>query len=138
MNSMKGMRHASNIAWVLQWILNIGLIALAAVLVFFLAKETVTMASLMFGSSKGATAYELLEGIVIYFLYFEFIALIIKYFMSGYHFPLRYFIYIGITAIIRLIIVDHSDPMTTLLHAAAILVLVVTLYIANTEKLKRE
>lgn len=138
MNSMKGMRHASNIAWVLQWILNIGLIALAAVLVFFLAKETVTMASLMFGSSKGATAYELLEGIVIYFLYFEFIALIIKYFMSGYHFPLRYFIYIGITAIIRLIIVDHSDPMTTLLHAAAILVLVITLYIANTEKLKRE
>ncbi len=67
MNSMKGMRHASNIAWVLQWILNIGLISLAAVLVFFLAKETVTMASLMFGSSKGATAYELLEGIVIYF-----------------------------------------------------------------------
>ncbi|EPO5266947.1 phosphate-starvation-inducible protein PsiE [Providencia rettgeri] len=135
---MKGMRHASNIAWVLQWILNIGLITLAAVLVFFLAKETVTMASLMFGSSKGATAYELLEGIVIYFLYFEFIALIIKYFMSGYHFPLRYFIYIGITAIIRLIIVDHSVPMTTLLHAGAILVLVVALYIANTEKLKRE
>lgn len=138
MNSMKGMRHASNIAWVLQWILNLGLIALAAVLVFFLAKETVTMASLMFGSTNGATAYELLEGIVIYFLYFEFIALIIKCFMSGYHFPLRYFIYIGITAIIRLIIVDHSDPMTTLLHAGAILVLVIALFIANTEKLKRE
>lgn len=138
MNSMKGMRHASNIAWVLQWILNIGLISLAAVLVFFLAKETFTIASLMFNSSKGATAYELLEGIVIYFLYFEFIALIIKYFMSGYHFPLRYFIYIGITAIIRLIIVDHSNPMTTLLHAGAILVLVIALYIANTEKLKRE
>ncbi|MFB9995984.1 MULTISPECIES: phosphate-starvation-inducible protein PsiE [Providencia] len=135
---MKGMKHASNIAWVLQWVLNIGLIALAAVLVFFLAKETFTMASLMFGSTQEAKAYELLEAIVIYFLYFEFIALIIKYFMSGFHFPLRYFIYIGITAIIRLIIVDHSDPMTTLLHAGAILVLVVALYISNTEKLKRE
>lgn len=138
MNNMKGMRHASNIAWVLQWVLNAGLIVLAAVLVFFLAKETFTMASLMFGGNQEAKAYELLEGIVIYFLYFEFIALIIKYFMSGYHFPLRYFIYIGITAIIRLIIVDHSDPMTTLLHAGAILVLVIALYIANTEKLKRE
>lgn len=138
MNSMKGMKHASNIAWVLQWVLNIGLIVLAAVLVFFLAKETFTMASLMFGSTQEAKAYELLEAIVIYFLYFEFIALIIKYFMSGFHFPLRYFIYIGITAIIRLIIVDHSDPMTTLLHAGAILVLVVALYISNTEKLKRE
>ncbi|WP_442959385.1 MULTISPECIES: phosphate-starvation-inducible protein PsiE [unclassified Providencia] len=135
---MKGMRHASNIAWVLQWVLNAGLIVLAGVLVFFLAKETFTMASLMFGGDQEAKAYELLEGIVIYFLYFEFIALIIKYFMSGYHFPLRYFIYIGITAIIRLIIVDHSDPMTTLLHAGAILVLVIALFIANTEKLKRE
>ena len=138
MDSMKGMRHASNIAWVLQWVLNVGLIVLAAVLVFFLAKETFTMASLMFGGSQEAKAYELLEGIVIYFLYFEFIALIIKYFMSGYHFPLRYFIYIGITAIIRLIIVYNSDPITTLLHAGAILVLVIALYIANTEKLKRE
>ncbi|MTB67910.1 phosphate-starvation-inducible protein PsiE [Providencia sp. wls1943] len=138
MNNMKGMRHASNIAWVLQWVLNAGLIVLAGVLVFFLAKETFTMASLMFGGDQEAKAYELLEGIVIYFLYFEFIALIIKYFMSGYHFPLRYFIYIGITAIIRLIIVDHSDPMTTLLHAGAILVLVIALFIANTEKLKRE
>lgn len=138
MNDMKHMRHASNIAWVLQWVLNIGLIALAIVLVFFLAKETFTMASLMFGDNKKATAYELLEGIVIYFLYFEFIALIIKYFLSGYHFPLRYFIYIGITAIIRLIIVDHSNSTAILIHAGAILVLVIALFIANTEKLKRE
>lgn len=41
--------------------------------------------------------------------YFEFIALIVKYFQSGFHFPLRYFVYIGITAIVRLIIVDHKS-----------------------------
>lgn len=81
---------------------------------------------------------ELLEGLLVYFLYFEFIALIIKYFEVKYHFPLRYFIYIGITAIIRLIIIDHESPMDTLLYAGAILVLVITLYIANTQQLKRE
>ncbi|MNL71583.1 phosphate-starvation-inducible protein PsiE [compost metagenome] len=75
---------------------------------------------------------------MIYFLYFEFIALIVKYFESGYHFPLRYFIYIGITAIIRLIIVDHKNPFDTLIYAGAILLLVVTLYLANTDRLKRE
>ncbi|MET1678563.1 phosphate-starvation-inducible protein PsiE, partial [Yersinia enterocolitica] len=82
--------------------------------------------------------YMLIEGIVIYFLYFEFIALIVKYFESGYHFPLRYFIYIGITAIIRLIIVDHENPIDTLIYSGSILLLVVTLYLANTERLKRE
>ena len=95
-------------------------------------------AAVLFINSEESSSYLLIEGIVIYFLYFEFIALIVKYFESGYHFPLRYFIYIGITAIIRLIIVDHKNPIDTLIYAAAILVLVVTLYLANTDRLKRE
>ncbi len=134
---MKQSKYVEGIAWLLQWVLNAGLICLAMVLVFFLGKETYILSSLMFGGLSEKTSYQLLESIVTYFLYFEFIALIIKYFSSGYHFPLRYFIYIGITAIIRLIIVDHSDPTSTLLHAGAILVLVVALYLANTERLKR-
>jgi protein PsiE len=80
----------------------------------------------------------MIEVIVIWFLYFEFIALIAKYFESKFHFPLRYFIYIGITAIIRLIIVDHEKPFSTLIYALAILVLLVSLYIANSHLLKRE
>ncbi|MEI9532766.1 phosphate-starvation-inducible protein PsiE [Moellerella wisconsensis] len=138
---MKDINYIEKMASLLQWVLNLGLICLATVLVFFLVKETYILSSLMFGDIlnevQETTSYQLLESIVTYFLYFEFIALIIKYFTSGYHFPLRYFIYIGITAIIRLIIVDHSDPKTTLLHAGAILVLVIALYLANTEKLKR-
>ena len=115
-----------------------GLLLLAAILVVFLVKETLHLAKVLFINNEESSSYLLIEGIVIYFLYFEFIALIVKYFESGYHFPLRYFIYIGITAIIRLIIVDHKNPIDTLIYAAAILVLVVTLYLANTDRLKRE
>ncbi|WP_241581592.1 phosphate-starvation-inducible protein PsiE [Rosenbergiella nectarea] len=126
------------IANLLQWVLNIGLIVLAAILAVFLGKETVNLVTVLFHRGEEQSAYLLIEGIVIYFLYFEFIALIIKYFLSGYHFPLRYFIYIGITAIVRLIIVDHKNPLDTLIYSAAILVLVVTLWLANSRRLKRE
>ncbi|CNE53935.1 phosphate-starvation-inducible protein PsiE [Yersinia nurmii] len=122
----------------LQRLLNVGLIALAAILVVFLIKETFHLGQVLFTNNQETSSYKLIEGIVIYFLYFEFIALIVKYFESGYHFPLRYFIYIGITAIIRLIIVDHENPIDTLMYSASILLLVVTLYLANTERLKRE
>ncbi|WP_145931791.1 phosphate-starvation-inducible protein PsiE [Yersinia bercovieri] len=122
----------------LQRLLNVGLIVLAAILVVFLIKETFHLGKVLFINTQDASSYMLIEGIVIYFLYFEFIALIVKYFESGYHFPLRYFIYIGITAIIRLIIVDHENPIDTLIYSASILLLVVTLYLANTERLKRE
>ncbi|CNI40551.1 phosphate-starvation-inducible protein PsiE [Yersinia mollaretii] len=122
----------------LQRLLNVGLIVLAAILVVFLIKETFHLGKVLFVNNQDTSSYMLIEGIVIYFLYFEFIALIVKYFESGYHFPLRYFIYIGITAIIRLIIVDHENPIDTLIYSASILLLVVTLYLANTERLKRE
>lgn len=126
------------ISLALQWVLNIGLIILAIILVVFLGKETIHLANVLLSTGEQTSSYLLIEGIVIYFLYFEFIALIVKYFQSGYHFPLRYFIYIGITAIIRLIIVDHKNPFDTLYYSAAILILVVTLWLANSNRLKRE
>jgi len=126
------------IATLLQMVLNIGLILLAVILVVFLGKETLSLGRVLLDSGETASSFLLIDGIVIYFLYFEFIALIIKYFQSGYHFPLRYFIYIGITAIIRLIIVDHKNPLDTLYYSGAILILVVTLWLANSDRLKRE
>ena len=57
---------------------------------------------------------------------------------AGFHFPLRYFVYIGITAIVRLIIVDHKSPLDVLIYSAAILLLVITLWLCNSKRLKRE
>ncbi|TGA97802.1 phosphate-starvation-inducible protein PsiE [Sporolactobacillus shoreae] len=121
----------------LQWLLNVVLAALAVILSVALVKETYQFFTYLF-LSENASYYRLLEGILVYFLYFEFIALIIKYFQAHYHFPLRYFVYIGVTAIVRLIVVSHDDPRSVLLYALAILVLVGALYIANTKILKRE
>ncbi|WP_054634674.1 phosphate-starvation-inducible protein PsiE [Pantoea stewartii] len=129
---------AQKMARLMQWVLNAGLLILAFILMVFLGKETVHLANVLFSTGEQASSYLLIEGIVIYFLYFEFIALIVKYFQSGYHFPLRYFVYIGITAIIRLIIVDHKNPFDTLCYSAAILLLVITLWLANSNRLKRE
>lgn len=135
---MAGSKRAMMISVIIQRIMNVFLLGLAAILTLFLGRETYHLALVLFVNNDESSSYLLIEGIVIYFLYFEFIALIVKYFSSGYHFPLRYFIYIGITAIIRLIIVDHKSPYDTLVYACAILVLVVTLFLANSERLRRE
>ncbi|AKJ43332.1 phosphate-starvation-inducible protein PsiE [Pragia fontium] len=132
------LKRATFVGRILQTILNFWLLVLAIILIVFLGKETYSLVQVLFVNSAQSSSYLLIEGIVIYFLYFEFIALIVKYFQSGYHFPLRYFIYIGITAIIRLIIVDHKDPIDTLIYSGAILILVIALYLANTDRLKRE
>jgi len=135
---MAGSKRATMISVIMQRILNIFLLGLAAILMLFLGRETYHLAMVLFVNNDQSSSYLLIEGIVIYFLYFEFIALIVKYFSSGYHFPLRYFIYIGITAIIRLIIVDHKSPSETFVYACAFLVLGITLFLTNGERLRRE
>ncbi len=129
-------RFGKTISGLLQWVLNISLLLLAVILVIFLAKETYELFLVLFNETK-EQSYLLVEKIVVYFLYFEFLALIVKYFKTNYHFPLRYFIYIGITAMVRLIIVEHSNAMHTMLFSGSILLMVLALFVVSSERLKK-
>ena len=122
---------------ILQYILNVALICLGIVLSVFLMKEIIQFIQELKLSGK-ESSYHLVDSIVVFFLYFEFIVMIIKYFQMNFHFPLRYFIYVGITAIVRLIIIDHDSPVDSLLYACAILVLISALFIANSKIMRRD
>lgn len=117
-----------------QWIMNIALLVTGALLSYSLFAEAYSLYELSFSDSE---KFQIVEKIVIFFLDFEFLALIVKYFKSNYHFPLRYFLYIGITAMVRLIIVDHSNALHTLLFALSILVMIIALYIVHTDRLHK-
>ncbi|KOP82904.1 phosphate-starvation-inducible protein PsiE [Cytobacillus solani] len=121
----------NKIKWIpliLQIILNVSLVLLAGILSVLLVKELLVFFQMLLNNDSND--YKLfLANILIFFLYFEFISMIVKYFKENYHFPLRYFIYIGITAMIRLIIVDHDHPLNTLLYSIVILVLIFGYYI---------
>lgn len=122
--------HDLSIPKILQWILNTALIILAIVLCFLLFKEVYHFVSLIM-LNDGSDFHAFLERVLIFFLYFEFIAMIVKYFKENYHFPLRYFLYIGITAVIRLIIVDHKDATNTLYYSIIVLILIISYFIIN-------
>ncbi|MDP1512308.1 phosphate-starvation-inducible protein PsiE [Paenibacillus sp. CMAA1739] len=133
------MKYIKKLPGFLQMILNISLFLVGLVLSFLLLKETWSIFSYVFLYTEAdKNYYEFTEELLVFFLYFEFIALIVKYFKTNFHFPLRYFIYIGITAVIRLIIVDHDDAQNTFWWSIAILVMVGSLLIANSKLLKRE
>ncbi len=123
----------------LQIVLNISLFLMAIVLSVLLMKETWSIFSSVILSSEEIDSYfAFTDELLVFFLYFEFIALIVKYFKSNFHFPLRYFIYIGITAIVRLIIVDHDEALSTFWWSMAILVLIASLFLANTRVVRKD
>lgn len=115
---------------ILQILLNGSLVFLAVILSFLLVKELVVISQMIV--VRRTIGYKLfLESILIFFLYFEFITMIVKYFKEDYHFPIRYFIYVGITAMTRLIIVEHHNPIDTLLFTIVILILIIGYFIMN-------
>ncbi|RBW70720.1 phosphate-starvation-inducible protein PsiE [Bacillus taeanensis] len=124
------------IPMILQFVLNTSLIMLAAVLSVLMTKEVLYFIEFVIISEE-TNFHHFLEKILVFFLYFEFISMIVKYFREDYHFPMRYFLYIGITAMIRLIIVHHQDPLNTLLYSCVILILILSYYIINKTPSKR-
>lgn len=115
---------------ILQTFLNISLVLLAIILSILLVKEIIIFAQILI--EKGSHDYKIFfANILLFFLYFEFIAMIVKYFKEEYHFPIRYFLYIGITAMVRLIIVNHDHPIDTLFYSLVILILIIGYFIIN-------
>lgn len=130
---MKFSNKFKKVPYLLQALLNVCLFFLAIALSALLISETWYIVQFVYKSlfNKVDSYYEMLGELLIFFMYFEFIALIIKYFKSDFHFPLRYFIYIGITAVIRLIIIDHDQAISTFWWAMAILAMICGFFIAN-------
>ncbi|WGE68798.1 phosphate-starvation-inducible protein PsiE [Actinobacillus equuli] len=130
----KHSRFGKVISEFFQWTLNISLLVAGLLLSYSLFSEAYSLFELLANHSE---KFQIVEKIVIFFLYFEFLALIVQYFKYNYHFPLRYFLYIGITAMVRLIIVDHSNAIHTLLFALSILVMIIALFIVHTDRLRK-
>ena len=111
-----------------QWVLNFTLFSIGIVLTVAVLNTAFYIVTLIPGLFTTDVAYTtFLEETINFFLFFEFLSLVVKYFKNNFHFPLRYFIYIGITAIIRLIIVSHESALDLFLWSAAILALVISL-----------
>ncbi|PLT34084.1 phosphate-starvation-inducible protein PsiE [Bacillus sp. V5-8f] len=120
-----------------QYILNGSLIILGLMLTLAMIRELWMIVLEVTGTSL--EVHNLLQEILVFFLYFAFLSTIVKYFREGYHFPIRYLLYIGITATLRFIIVNRDDPMDNFILSLVILVLMIAYFLEisstkNTEK----
>lgn len=122
-------QYVSNFAQIIK---NITLIALLLLLSFLMLKQTYYISLDAIYDAKNV--HLILEQMLNFFLYFAFFSMIIIYYKNGGHFPVRYLIYIGITATVRFIIVNRSDAMQNLLLSVVILLLIVSYILLDSNK----
>ena len=120
------------ISKLLLTIKNIALVGVGIALCIAIINTLISLGFITWANIQGYSTYSLLiEELITFFLYFEFIALIVKYFKNNFHFPLNFFLYIGITAIVRLLIIDHESSYDNLIWSVAIFVLVCSLVLVE-------
>ena len=114
------------ISKLLLTIKNIALVGVGIALCIALINTLISLGFITWANIQGySTYYLLIEELITFFLYFEFIALIVKYFKNN------FFLYIGITAIVRLLIIDHESSYDNLIWSVAIFVLVCSLVLVE-------
>ena len=120
------------ISKLLLTIKNIALVGVAISLCIDLINTIINLGYVTWANIQGYSTYSLvIEELITFFLYFEFIALIVKYFKNNFHFPIDFFLYIENTAIVRLLIIDHESAFDNLIWSVAIFVLVCSLVLVE-------
>lgn len=114
-------------------IFDIAMILLGLIMVGFFGKEIWNLASLLFSNKVIFNFYNIAEIILETFMFFEFAILTREYFIQD-RISLQNFIYIGITAMLRSLLVIHNNTLEMLIQASAISLLVLVFIAYNLAK----
>lgn len=109
-------------------ILDLAMLVLGIVMIGFFVKELWELVTMLIHVDLATDFFGVAERILETFLFFEFVVLTREYFIQD-RISLQNFMYIGITALLRNLLVYHADTIGILIQAAiAILILVLVVY----------
>ncbi|MBU8904497.1 phosphate-starvation-inducible protein PsiE [Lactococcus cremoris] len=105
------------------------LMVVGLLMVYFLFREVYNLVLLAFLSESEVHYYDILESILSFFIFFEFLTLIITSLRNKGHVSLIFLLSLGITSLIRLLLTYHEHLVGVLLIASAILILIIGVFI---------
>ncbi|MBD5429550.1 phosphate-starvation-inducible protein PsiE [Lactobacillus sp.] len=118
-------------AKIFQAILVIAMSLLGIVLVLLLFREFLPIIQHLISPSISKSNVEILDELIVFFLFFEFIAMIVSALRNHGHMSINFLMELGITALLRSLITAHASAIETLGSAAAILILIIGMVIFN-------
>ncbi|KGH33758.1 phosphate-starvation-inducible protein PsiE [Lactococcus cremoris] len=105
------------------------LMVVGLLMAYFLFREVYNLVLLAFLSESEVHYYDILESILSFFIFFEFLTLIITSLRNKGHVSLIFLLSLGITSLIRLLLTYHERLVGVLLIASAILILIIGVFI---------
>ena len=124
-NMKKFYQWADKTGAIMQVLSLICISLLGLALVYFMVDELIAVVKIS-TITTDTDYYNLLEGVVTFFLFFEFVAMVINILRNGGHISVNFLLGLGITALVRWLITEHEKSLDDLIVSLAVLALVVS------------
>ncbi|EEJ72620.1 phosphate-starvation-inducible protein PsiE [Lactobacillus ultunensis] len=124
-------KFVSKFAQFLQKLLVIAIGLLGIVLIILLFRELIPLFKLLFSSSIKESDSTILDEIIVFFLFFEFTAMIISALRHHGHTSINFLMGLGVTALIRGLITAHGNVWEIVATSVSILMLIIAMVIFN-------
>ena len=124
-------KTASKYANILRFFTIIALGILGALMLILMFSQLFAIGRIMISNNLINIPTKVLDELVSIFLLFEFSAMIVAALKHMVQTSFNFFMSLGITALLRNLITAHGEPMQILIHAVAILLLIIGVVILN-------
>ena len=124
-------KFISKFARFLQMLLVIAIGLLGILLIILLFRDLIPLFQSLFSPKIQESNSAIMDEIIVFFLFFEFTAMIISALRHHGHTSINFLLGLGVTALVRSLITTHGNIWGTLATAVAILVLVIAMVIFN-------
>lgn len=124
-------KFISKFARFLQMLLVIAIGLLGILLIILLFRDLIPLFQSLFSLKIQESNSAIMDEIIVFFLFFEFTAMIISALRHHGHTSINFLLGLGVTALVRSLITAHGNIWGTLATAVAILVLVIAMVIFN-------
>lgn len=115
----------------LQGLLVLSMVILGIILIFALFRELIPLIKEVISGSITASNNKILDEIIVFFLLFEFTAMTISALMHHGHTSVNFLLGLGVTALIRNLLIAHGNVKNILINSVSILLLVISMVIFN-------
>lgn len=110
-----------------EYLLDIAMFIIGLLMFGLLIKQIVAVTQLILLPNFTENLPEITDASLMLFLFFEIIVIVKEYYVKDAHLSIETFLFVAITALVRVILLKHENYIETLSLSFSVLILIITL-----------
>ena len=110
-----------------EYLLDIAMFVIGILMFGLLIKQMIIVSQLILLPDFTENLPEITDAALMLFLFFEIIVIVKEYYVKDAHLSIETFLFVAITALVRVILLKHDNYIETLSLSFSVLVLIITL-----------